>query len=69
VASGIAKALPATAMGLVAAIPVLLFYNQLARANGGYRAMLADAAALVERTLSRDLDRNAAPAASLFAAE
>lgn len=69
VAPGIAEALLATAMGLVAAIPATLFYNQLARANGGYRAMLADATALVERTLSRDLDRPAAQAASLFAAE
>lgn len=57
VAPGIAEALLATAMGLVAAIPAVLLYNHLTRALGGYRAGLADAAALIERTLSRDLDR------------
>lgn len=57
VAPGIAEALMATALGLVAAIPAVLLYNHLTRAVGGYRACLADAAALVERTLSRDLDR------------
>lgn len=57
VAPGIAEALMATALGLVAAIPAVLLYNHLTRAVGGYRAALTDAAALVERTLSRDLDR------------
>ncbi|PTV96091.1 outer membrane transport energization protein ExbB [Rhodobacter aestuarii] len=57
VAPGIAEALMATALGLVAAIPAVLLYNHLTRALGGYRTALADAAALVERTLSRDLDR------------
>ena len=56
VAPGIAEALLATAIGLVAAIPAVIFYNLIARALGGYKVMLADAAALVERTLSRDLD-------------
>ncbi len=56
VAPGIAEALLATAIGLVAAIPAVIFYNILARAIGGYRVMLADASALVQRTLSRDLD-------------
>lgn len=56
VAPGIAEALLATAIGLVAAIPAVVFYNLLARAAGGYRVMLADASALVLRTLSRDLD-------------
>ena len=56
VAPGIAEALLATAIGLVAAIPAVIFYNILARAMGGYKVMLADAGALVERTLSRDLD-------------
>lgn len=56
VAPGIAEALLATAIGLVAAIPAVIFYNILARAVGGYKVMLADAGALVERTLSRDLD-------------
>ncbi|MAP15028.1 tonB-system energizer ExbB [uncultured Sulfitobacter sp.] len=56
VAPGIAEALLATAIGLVAAIPAVIFYNILARGLGGYKVMLADAGALVERTLSRDLD-------------
>lgn len=56
VAPGIAEALLATAIGLIAAIPAVIFYNILARGVGGYKVMLADAAALVERTLSRDLD-------------
>lgn len=56
VAPGIAEALLATAIGLVAAIPAVIFYNLIARGLGGYKVMLADSAALVERTLSRDLD-------------
>lgn len=63
VAPGIAEALLATAIGLVAAIPAVLLYNHLSRAVAGYRVKLADAAALVERTLSRDLDRAGADAA------
>lgn len=57
VAPGIAEALLATAMGLVAAIPAVVVYNTFARAIGGYRQMLADASAGVERLVSRDLDR------------
>lgn len=60
VAPGIAEALLATAIGLVAAIPAVIFYNQLARSIGGYKAALADASAVVERHLSRDLDRSRA---------
>jgi biopolymer transport protein ExbB len=56
VAPGIAEALLATAIGLVAAIPAVIFYNLITRAITGYRLMLTDSAALVERTLSRDLD-------------
>jgi biopolymer transport protein ExbB len=57
VAPGIAEALLATAMGLVAAIPAVVVYNGFARAIGGYRQTLADASAGVERLVSRDLDR------------
>jgi biopolymer transport protein ExbB len=57
VAPGIAEALLATAMGLVAAIPAVVIYNTFARAIGGYRQTLADASAGVERLVSRDLDR------------
>ena len=56
VAPGIAEALLATAIGLVAAIPAVVIYNHFARAITGYRQALADAAAAVERLLSRDLD-------------
>ena len=56
VAPGIAEALLATAIGLVAAIPAVIFYNVLVRGIGGYKIMLSDAGSLVERTLSRDLD-------------
>jgi biopolymer transport protein ExbB len=56
VAPGIAEALLATALGLVAAIPAVVIYNAFARSTAGYRALLADAAAGVERLVSRDLD-------------
>ncbi|MBB5752007.1 tonB-system energizer ExbB [Prosthecomicrobium pneumaticum] len=60
VAPGIAEALFATAIGLVAAIPAVVFYNVFARAIAGNRAALADVSAEVMRLLSRDLDRAAA---------
>ncbi|WP_249729513.1 MULTISPECIES: tonB-system energizer ExbB [unclassified Chelatococcus] len=60
VAPGIAEALLATAIGLVAAIPAVIIYNVFARGITGYRAMLADAGTEVLRHLSRDLDRRAA---------
>ncbi|MDX3925432.1 MAG: tonB-system energizer ExbB [Shinella sp.] len=56
VAPGIAEALLATAIGLVAAIPAVVIYNFLARAITGYRHGLADASAAIERLVSRDLD-------------
>ena len=66
VAPGIAEALLATALGLVAAIPAVVFYNLLARAIAGYRARFADGAAAILRLASRDLDRaRATPAASV----
>lgn len=57
VAPGIAEALLATAIGLVAAIPAVIFYNHLARSSAGYRAGLADVSAALMRIVSRDLDR------------
>ena len=57
VAPGIAEALLATAIGLVAAIPAVVIYNVFARSITGYRARLADTSAEVMRHLSRDLDR------------
>lgn len=56
VAPGIAEALLATAIGLVAAIPAVVIYNVFARAITGYRLRLANAAAGVRRMVSRDLD-------------
>ncbi len=57
VAPGIAEALLATAVGLVAAIPAVIIYNVFARSIAGYRALLSDASAEIMRHLSRDLDR------------
>jgi biopolymer transport protein ExbB len=57
VAPGIAEALLATAIGLVAAIPAVIIYNVFARAITGYRATLSDASGEVIRHLSRDLER------------
>lgn len=56
VAPGIAEALLATAIGLVAAIPAVVLYNIFARAISGFRAQLGDAAAEVLLLVSRDLD-------------
>ena len=61
VAPGIAEALLATAIGLVAAIPAVIFYNAFSRSIAGYRAVLSDGSAAVLRHLSRDLDRAARP--------
>jgi biopolymer transport protein ExbB len=61
VAPGIAEALLATALGLVAAIPAVIIYNAFARSVTGYRQLLADAAAGVERLVSRDLDFRKVP--------
>ncbi len=61
VAPGIAEALLATAVGLVAAIPAVVIFNGFARAIAGYKALLGDASAEVMRHLSRDLDRRPAP--------
>ena len=57
VAPGIAEALLATALGLFAAIPAVVIYNVFARSVGGYRALIADAGALVMRLVSRDAER------------
>jgi biopolymer transport protein ExbB len=59
VAPGIAEALLATALGLVAAIPAVMIYNVLARSTAHYRALIGDASAQVMKLVSRDLDRAA----------
>ncbi|TKB13607.1 MAG: tonB-system energizer ExbB [Mesorhizobium sp.] len=69
VAPGIAEALLATAMGLVAAIPAVVIYNVFARSIAGYRQILADASAGVDRLVSRDLDFRTVPPATAMAAE
>ncbi|MER8431947.1 tonB-system energizer ExbB [Mesorhizobium caraganae] len=69
VAPGIAEALLATAMGLVAAIPAVVIYNVFARSISGYRQILADASAGVERLVSRDLDFRTVPQVPALAAE
>ncbi|MBS5772199.1 tol-pal system-associated acyl-CoA thioesterase [Kosakonia cowanii] len=56
VAPGIAEALLATAIGLVAAIPAVVIYNIFARMIGNYKANLGDVAAQVLLLQSRDLD-------------
>jgi len=63
VAPGIAQALLATAMGLIAAIPAVMIYNVLARQTAHYRALIGDASAQVMRLVSRDLDRARLPLA------
>jgi biopolymer transport protein ExbB len=57
VAPGIAEALLATAIGLVAAIPAVIFYNHLSRAIAAYRGLVGDAVALVTVLAGRDLAR------------
>lgn len=56
VAPGIAEALLATAVGLIAAIPAVVIYNVFARSVTGYRRLLGDVASALERLLSRELD-------------
>ncbi|EIV0763869.1 tol-pal system-associated acyl-CoA thioesterase, partial [Escherichia coli] len=63
VAPGIAEALLATAIGLVAAIPAVVIYNIFARQIGSYKATLGDVAAQVLLLQSRDLDLNASASA------
>jgi biopolymer transport protein ExbB len=55
VAPGIAEALLATAIGLVAAIPAVIFYNHLTRCVANYRALLADLVAGVAIRAGRDI--------------
>ena len=57
VAPGIAEALLATAIGLVAAIPAVIMYNVFGRSIAGYRALLSDASGEILQHVSRDLDR------------
>ncbi|MEQ5225905.1 tonB-system energizer ExbB [Proteus cibi] len=56
VAPGIAEALLATAIGLIAAIPAVIIYNIFARMIAGYRGEIGDIATGVVTLVSRDLD-------------
>ena len=64
VAPGIAEALLATALGLVAAIPAVIIYNHFARVTKGYLELVGRASGAAGRLLSRDLDRTHGPAHS-----
>jgi biopolymer transport protein ExbB len=57
VAPGIAEALLATALGLIAAIPAVVIYNHLARLIASYRALLGDASAQLLLLISREQSR------------
>jgi biopolymer transport protein ExbB len=57
VAPGIAEALLATAIGLVAAIPAVIIYNHFARVTKTYLEQVSRASGAAARLLSRDLDR------------
>jgi biopolymer transport protein ExbB len=57
VAPGIAEALLATAIGLVAAIPAVIIYNYFARVTRSYLELVSRASGTSGRLLSRDLDR------------
>ena len=56
VAPGIAEALFATALGLVAAIPAVISYNRASRGLGAYASRLATLVGLLEVHLSRSLE-------------
>lgn len=57
VAPGIAEALLATALGLVAAIPAVVIYNHFTRQIASAKALIADNSEAILRIVSRDLDR------------
>jgi biopolymer transport protein ExbB len=58
VAPGIAEALLATAIGLVAAIPAVIIYNHFSRATKAYLEYVGRGSGAVGRLLSRDIDRS-----------
>ena len=56
VAPGIAEALLATAIGLVAAIPAVILYNHLGKGVGTLRRLARETKGEVERIASREMD-------------
>lgn len=69
VAPGIAEALLATALGLVAAIPAVVIYNHFARQIATYKALVGDTSAAVLRLVSRDHSRGIVGKPELHVAE
>jgi len=61
VAPGIAEALAATALGLVAAIPSVIFYNKFSGDIAVFSARLENFSRELWSTISRELDHSAAP--------
>jgi biopolymer transport protein TolQ len=59
VAPGIAEALAATALGLVAAIPAVVFYNKFSGDIAGFGARLENFSRELWSTISRELDLSA----------
>ena len=57
VAPGIAEALLATALGLVAAIPAVVIYNHFSRRISATRAQVSDLSAMLMQLLSWELDQ------------
>ncbi len=57
VAPGIAEALLATAIGLVAAIPAVILYNNLGKGISGVRRLTRETRGEVERIASREMER------------
>src|ERR1700682_6507277 len=64
VAPGIAEALLATAIGLVAAIPAVVVYHHFARVTKAYLELVGRSSGAAARLLSRDLDRTHGPSHS-----
>lgn len=62
VAPGIAEALLATGIGLVAAIPAVLLYNRIVRRIATFRHRLADGMAELLLRFSREMDARMSPA-------
>lgn len=60
VAPGIAEALLATALGLVTAIPSVIFYNILTRSHMHCRSKIADLSTLIMRHVSRNVSQSLA---------
>lgn len=61
VAPGIAEALFATALGLVAAIPAVMMYNYFTRAVGHYSTLVGNLVAMLRLMVKRDISLNRLP--------